>query len=148
MLRGEPKKSGYIHPVLLDDIHFYGIMDGFSGVTLIAADGRNLLFSPHHLFSLCFPSVLPLSSNPVNFRNRRVDGFLAQVYGLACGGLNFSVSGSTCMYIYMCTLCIYMCMFKTHSKRPSYGVPAQFRTHITAMTETTPRPLADSSQIL
>lgn len=40
-------------------------MNDFSGVTLIAADGRKQLFSPSHLFSLPFPSVPPLSSNPL-----------------------------------------------------------------------------------
>lgn len=79
MFRAEPKKSGYIHHILFDAICFYEIMDDFSGVTLIAVDGRKQLFSPSHLFSLPFPPVPPLSSNPVTFRNRKVDSLPAQV---------------------------------------------------------------------
>lgn len=81
MLRGEPKQSVYLHPLLFDAISFYGIIDDFSGVTLTAVGGRKLLFSPSHLFSLRFPSVPLLSSNPIYLRNRRVDGLLAQVCG-------------------------------------------------------------------
>lgn len=79
MLRGEPKKSGCVRRVFFDAICFYEIMDDFSGVTLTAVSGRKQQFSPSRLFSLPFPSVSPLISNPVNLRNREVDALPAQV---------------------------------------------------------------------
>lgn len=45
MLRGEPKQSVYLHPLLFDAISFYGIIDDFSGVTLTAVGGRKLILS-------------------------------------------------------------------------------------------------------
>jgi len=57
VLRDKPKQSGYIHRVFFDAICFYGIMDDFSGVTLVAVDGMKQLFYPSHLFSLALPSV-------------------------------------------------------------------------------------------
>ena len=112
-------------------------MDDFSGVTLIAVDGRKQLLSPSHLVSLPFPSVPPLGSNPATFRNRKVDSLPAQVlrHGLACEGLNISVSGCKYMYIYLhahvyayilvCThacVCVYVCLKHT-ARGPAVVLP-------------------------
>lgn len=127
-LKGEPKQSVYLHPLLFDAICFYGIMDDFSGVTLTAVGGRKLLFSPSHLL-LRVPSVPLLSSNLIYLRNRRVDGLLAQV----CGDMVWHVGAwiflsqdaSICIYIYICKhMCMYIfvCVFLKHNPRGSVVV--------------------------
>lgn len=123
MLRGEPKQSVYLHPLLFDAICFYGIMDDFSGVTLTAVGGRKLLFSLSHLL-LRFPSVPLLSSNPIYLRNRRVDGLLAQVLGtwFDMWGLGyFCLRMQVYIYIFASTR-VFLCVFLKHNLRGSVVV--------------------------
>lgn len=82
------------------------------------------LFSPSHLFSLRFPSVPLLSSNPIYLRNRRVDGLLAQVLGtwFDMWGLGyFCLRMQVYIYIFASTR-VFLCVFLKHNLRGSVVV--------------------------
>lgn len=116
---------------------------------------QEITIFPDHLFSLPFPSDSPLTSNPVNFRNRKIDVLPAQV----CWHMNWHVrswaflsQGASiciymCMYMYMYIyLCVCVCL--KHCKKWCYAVPALLwgSTNYSSVWDM-PRPLADYLEV-
>lgn len=109
VLRGEPKKPGCVHGVFWCHLFLWDNGWLFRCHCHCCWWQETTIF-PNHLFSLPFPSDSPLISNPVNFRNRKIDGLPAQV----CWHMNWHVrswaflsqDASICIYI-----CVYMYMY-------------------------------------